>query len=53
MLDLSQKQKVSTLDTVLAGLMRRYQARVPDVAAITTTMIEAGIIDRPEDIEND
>lgn len=42
-----------TLDVVLDGLMRRYQARVPDVAAIINTMIKAGIIQSADDIEND
>jgi len=41
------------LDFVLNGLMRRYQERVPDVAAIIKAMINANIIQQPEDIEND
>lgn len=45
--------KLKTLDGVLGGLMRRYQERVPDVGAIIAAMVEAGLIERPEDIEND
>ncbi|GAA3919275.1 DUF1338 family protein [Chitinophaga oryziterrae] len=41
------------LDYVLNGLMRRYQERVPDVAAIIQAMINENIIQRAEDIEND
>jgi hypothetical protein len=41
------------LDYVLNGLMQRYQERVPDVAAIIQAMINANIIQQPEDIEND
>lgn len=43
----------STLHNVLAGLMRRYQQRVPDVAHITTIMQREGLINRADDIEND
>ncbi len=31
----------ATLDVVLAGLMRRYSERVPDVKKITRAMVEA------------
>lgn len=41
------------LDTVLSGLMRRYQARVPDVESIISTMMQHGIVKSPTDIEND
>jgi hypothetical protein len=41
------------LDYVLSGLMRRYQERVPDVAAIIAAMITENLIEVPEDIEND
>jgi hypothetical protein len=41
------------LDYVLNGLMQRYQERVPDVAAIIAAMINADLIQIPEDIEND
>jgi hypothetical protein len=53
MMDLSQKQTLSPLDTVLGGLMRRYRERVPDVAAITATMMAEGMIDSADEIEND
>jgi hypothetical protein len=42
-----------TLDQVLGGLMERYKARVPDVAAIIQAMIKAGIIAAEQEIEND
>ncbi|MBC3787304.1 DUF1338 domain-containing protein [Spirosoma utsteinense] len=42
-----------TLDAVLAGLMRRYSERVPDVQNIIRAMIDARIIQSPEEIEND
>jgi hypothetical protein len=45
--------KLQTLDQVLAGLMRRYRERVPDVAAIVKTMVHVGLIEREENIEND
>ncbi len=43
----------ATLDTVLAGLMRRSSERVPDVQRIISAMIDEGIITSPDDIEND
>lgn len=42
-----------TLDAVLAGLMRRYSERVPDVQNVINAMIDAGVIQSPEEIEND
>ena len=44
---------LETLNTVLSGLMRRYQERVPDVAAIVGEMVKAKLIATPDDIEND
>ncbi|MPR34684.1 DUF1338 domain-containing protein [Salmonirosea aquatica] len=44
---------ITPLDTVMHGLMSRYQERVPDVMAIIQAMISEGMIDKPEDIEND
>jgi hypothetical protein len=44
---------MTTLNTVLDGLMRRYTERVPDVRRIINAMIAEGIIDSPEAIEND
>ncbi|RPE08379.1 DUF1338 domain-containing protein [Chitinophaga lutea] len=44
---------MTTLETVLDGLMSRYQERVPDVSAIIDAMIAEGIILRASDIEND
>ncbi|HEY9260299.1 DUF1338 domain-containing protein [Chitinophaga sp.] len=41
------------LKDVLKGLMDRYQQRVPDVAAVIAAMIEEGIIQQADDIEND
>jgi hypothetical protein len=45
--------RLTTLQTVLDGLMRRYQQRVPDVAAIVDAMVSDGLILRAADIEND
>ncbi len=45
--------KLETLQSVLNGLMRRYQARVPDVEKIIQTMIQEEAIARPDDIQND
>ena len=42
-----------TLDAVLTGLMRRYSERVPDVQNIIRAMIDAQIIQSPDEIEND
>lgn len=44
---------IATLEQVLDGLMRRYQERVPDVAAIAKAMVAEGIIASPDQIEND
>ena len=41
------------LDTVLAGLMRRYKARVPDVQAVQNAMVDEGLIAHPDDAQND
>jgi hypothetical protein len=43
----------ATLETVLGGLMGRYQERVPDVAGILGSMVRDGLIATPDDIEND
>ena len=45
--------KRETLASVLDGLMRRYQERVPAVKAIIDTMVREGLIARPDEIEND
>lgn len=45
--------RIATLEQVLGGLMRRYQERVPDVAAIAGAMVAEGIIASPDQIEND
>ncbi|GAB4056201.1 2-oxoadipate dioxygenase/decarboxylase family protein [Spirosoma litoris] len=42
-----------TLDGVLGGLMRRYSERVPDVQNVINAMLDAGIIQSPNEIEND
>ncbi|RYF77647.1 MAG: DUF1338 family protein, partial [Cytophagaceae bacterium] len=44
---------MTPLDTVLAGLMRRYTERVPDVKNILYALQQQGVINAPEDIEND
>jgi hypothetical protein len=50
---MSNPERLQTLDIVLAGLMRRYQERVPDVPNILNAMIREGIISAHDDIEND
>lgn len=42
-----------TLDVVLAGLMRRYSERVPDVGRILTAMEARGLVGSREEVEND
>ena len=41
------------LDIVMNGLMSRYAERVPDVSKIINAMVEKGIIESSENIEND
>ena len=43
----------SALDIVLEGLMSRYRANVPDVAAVVDAMIRSRIIGSADEIEND
>lgn len=43
----------TVLDEVLEGLMSRYRERVPDVSGIVNAMVEDGLIDTINDIEND
>lgn len=45
--------QTKNLDAVLGGLMRRYSERVPDVQKVINAMINEGIIQSPEEIEND
>jgi hypothetical protein len=45
--------RISTLQAVLHGLMRRYQERVPDVRVIISAMLTEGVIAAPGEIEND
>jgi len=42
-----------TIDLILAGLMRRYQGRVPDVRGILNCLTSDGYIESVSDIEND
>ncbi len=43
----------TTLGLILSGLMRRYQARVPDVGRVVDLMIAQSLIQTADDIEND
>ncbi len=43
----------TTLEIVLAGLMRRYRQRVPDVQVVTDCLVRDGVIPSADDIEND
>ena len=49
----TQTTETKPLDTVMRGLMRRYQERVPDVKGILDAIVQEGIINYPGDIEND
>lgn len=44
---------LSGLNYILAGLLRRYKERVPDVSKIMNAMIHESIIEREDEIEND
>jgi len=43
----------SSLDSILAGLLERYQAHVPDVDRLIRAMVDAGLIRDASDVEND
>lgn len=45
--------RLTTLEHVLDGLMRRYRERAPDVGRIIAAMIAEGVIAGPAAIEND
>jgi hypothetical protein len=47
------RSKSETLEQVLSGLMRRYKERVPEVGNIVNKMVEEGLIQVANDIEND
>jgi hypothetical protein len=49
----TSSRTTTALATVMQGLMSRYQQRVPDVMGIIKAMISEGMIEQPEDIEND
>ncbi|GAB3691876.1 DUF1338 domain-containing protein [Spirosoma flavus] len=49
----NSKTDHQTLDAVLGGLMRRYSERVPDVQKVINAMIEDGVIESGDEIEND
>jgi Domain of unknown function (DUF1338) len=44
---------MTALDTVLNGLMQRYQTRVPDVGRVIEAMVQEKLIQNANDIEND
>lgn len=46
-------KRLTVLDEVLAGLMGRYQSRVPDVQRVIRQMVARGMIGSADDIEND
>ena len=41
------------IESILGGLMSRYNERVPYVSKITHALVEKGVISQQEDIEND
>ena len=45
--------QTSTLSAVMAGLMRRYSERVPDVPKVINAMTDSGVIASSDEIEND
>jgi hypothetical protein len=49
----AKPDKLATLDIVLNGLMRCYKERVPDVKVILEAMVAEGMIQSPDEIEND
>ncbi|MCE7062855.1 DUF1338 domain-containing protein [Dyadobacter sp. CY343] len=49
----AKSDKLATLDIVLGGLMRRYKERVPDVGTILNAMVNTGMINHADEIEND
>lgn len=52
-LPLHKPNPIETLDTVLDGLISRYRERVPDVQNVIDAMIQEGIIQSADEIEND
>ncbi|WP_436490304.1 DUF1338 domain-containing protein [Chitinophaga sp. ARDCPP14] len=44
---------MSNLQLILDGLMRRYKERVPDVEKVISAMMEEGLIQHANEIEND
>ncbi len=50
---MTTSNRIATLEQVLAGLMRRYQQRVPDVGKLSAAMVAEGLIGGPDAIEND
>lgn len=44
---------IKTLQGVLNGLMRRYSERVPDVQRVFDALLDEGVIQSPDEIEND
>lgn len=51
--NMTNSPTTTTLDDVLAGLMRRYRERVPDVQKVLDAMLDAGVIQSPDEVEND
>jgi len=45
--------KLILLDHVMGGLMRRYRERVPDVAGVVDALLREGVLEAPDEIEND
>jgi hypothetical protein len=50
---MSTSLTLQTLDAVMSGLMRRYSERVPDVKNVVNAMLDEGIIQSSDEIEND
>lgn len=46
-------KKLNEFQFILNGLVSRYKERVPDVSLIVSAMIQEGIIEKEEEIEND
>ena len=50
---MNNAQRLQTLDYILAGLMRRYRQRVPDVGRVLELMLAHNLIRSEDEIEND
>lgn len=50
---MATNSKLQVLDNILAGLMRRYMERVPDVKGVIDALVKEGVLNGSNEIEND